>query len=197
MNRLQQTLAALVPVVTIATLGIALVAGQQPPASVYTAEQATAGRAAYQASCASCHMPDLAGAQRSAGARRRELHEQLAQPHHARSVRVHPEHDAARWVEPHGGSVPHHRRIHPRVERGVRRRAAAHADDGRGDREHRIGCGASRRRHCAWRETALGCRRTTRRRARTRCAGRRRSGAWRWTRRGGRRSARRHRGRAR
>ena len=53
--------AALVPMVTMATLGIALVAGQQPPSAVYTADQAAAGRAAYQANCASCHMPDLAG----------------------------------------------------------------------------------------------------------------------------------------
>src|SRR6185312_14721012 len=52
---------ALVPVVTIATLGIALVAGQPPPSAVYSADQAAAGRAAYQANCASCHMPDLAG----------------------------------------------------------------------------------------------------------------------------------------
>ena len=45
----------------IGTLGIALVAGQQPPAAVYTAEQAAAGRAAYQANCASCHLADLGG----------------------------------------------------------------------------------------------------------------------------------------
>ncbi len=38
----------------------AIVAGQQP-AAVFTADQAAAGRAAYQASCAGCHMPDLAG----------------------------------------------------------------------------------------------------------------------------------------
>ncbi len=61
MSRLQQTLAALVPVTAIGTLGIALVAGQQPPAAVYTAEQAGAGRAAYQANCAGCHLADLAG----------------------------------------------------------------------------------------------------------------------------------------
>src|SRR5439155_925666 len=54
-------LAALVPVAAIGTLGIALVAGQQPPAAVYTAEQAAAGRAAYQANCASCHLADLGG----------------------------------------------------------------------------------------------------------------------------------------
>jgi alcohol dehydrogenase (cytochrome c) len=35
--------------------------GQQRPAGPYTAEQAAAGRSAYQASCASCHAPDLSG----------------------------------------------------------------------------------------------------------------------------------------
>jgi enamine deaminase RidA (YjgF/YER057c/UK114 family) len=34
---------------------------QAPVASVFTAEQATAGRAAYAKHCASCHMPDLSG----------------------------------------------------------------------------------------------------------------------------------------
>jgi alcohol dehydrogenase (cytochrome c) len=42
-------------------LAVALVSGQQPPAAVYTAEQAAAGRAAYQTSCAGCHMADLGG----------------------------------------------------------------------------------------------------------------------------------------
>ncbi len=37
--------------------------GQQPPqpAAVFTAAQATAGQASYQANCASCHLADLAG----------------------------------------------------------------------------------------------------------------------------------------
>lgn len=40
----------------------AFVAGQQTPgAPVYTADQAAAGRVAYQANCAGCHMPDLGG----------------------------------------------------------------------------------------------------------------------------------------
>ncbi len=53
------------------TLGAAIVAAcgmisqrggaQQRPAAPYTAEQAAAGRAAYQANCASCHAPDLSG----------------------------------------------------------------------------------------------------------------------------------------
>ena len=45
-----------------AVTGMALIAGQAPaPTSVFTAGQAAAGRAAYQANCASCHLPDLAG----------------------------------------------------------------------------------------------------------------------------------------
>src|SRR3954471_18474207 len=40
--------------------GIVLVHAQ-PPAGVFTADQAAAGRAVYQANCASCHLPDLAG----------------------------------------------------------------------------------------------------------------------------------------
>jgi alcohol dehydrogenase (cytochrome c) len=41
---------------------VAIVSGQQAAGTpVFTAEQAAAGRAAYQANCASCHMPDLGG----------------------------------------------------------------------------------------------------------------------------------------
>jgi len=48
--------------VLAATLPLGFVlAGQQPPAAVYSAAQADAGRTVYQASCASCHMADLAG----------------------------------------------------------------------------------------------------------------------------------------
>src|SRR5205085_3139420 len=52
------------PIVALALsapIGFVLVAGQQAPPSVYTAAQAGSGRAVYQASCASCHLPDLAG----------------------------------------------------------------------------------------------------------------------------------------
>lgn len=39
-----------------------VVASQKEPAApVFTAEQATAGKAAYGRSCAACHMPDLGG----------------------------------------------------------------------------------------------------------------------------------------
>ena len=49
-----------------ATLGAAGVSGavllaRQAPESVFTGDQATAGRAAYEKHCASCHMPDLSG----------------------------------------------------------------------------------------------------------------------------------------
>jgi alcohol dehydrogenase (cytochrome c) len=50
-----------------AAIGLALgvaevsITSQPQPAAVYTAAQAAAGRTAYQASCASCHMPDLGG----------------------------------------------------------------------------------------------------------------------------------------
>jgi PQQ-dependent dehydrogenase (methanol/ethanol family) len=40
---------------------ITIVTAQQTPTAVFTAEQAAAGRTVYQASCASCHLPDLAG----------------------------------------------------------------------------------------------------------------------------------------
>ena len=43
-------------------VNIAVIVGQQAPAGgVYTAAQATAGRAAYEANCASCHRSDLGG----------------------------------------------------------------------------------------------------------------------------------------
>jgi PQQ-dependent dehydrogenase (methanol/ethanol family) len=44
-----------------ACTAVAVVAGQQTPTSVFTADQAASGRAVYQANCASCHLPDLAG----------------------------------------------------------------------------------------------------------------------------------------
>ncbi|HVZ22401.1 MAG TPA: cytochrome c, partial [Vicinamibacterales bacterium] len=40
---------------------LALLAGQPAPAGGYTAAQAAAGRTAYQANCASCHLADLKG----------------------------------------------------------------------------------------------------------------------------------------
>jgi alcohol dehydrogenase (cytochrome c) len=45
----------------IAACGVMIVGAQQRQAGPYTAAQAQAGRAAYQANCASCHAPDLSG----------------------------------------------------------------------------------------------------------------------------------------
>src|SRR5271169_987532 len=43
-------------------ISIALAAAQQPARSgPFTAEQASAGRATYQATCTSCHLPDMKG----------------------------------------------------------------------------------------------------------------------------------------
>ena len=43
-------------------VGLAVAAGQQPaPAPVFTADQAAAGRTAYAANCAGCHLPDMSG----------------------------------------------------------------------------------------------------------------------------------------
>jgi len=44
-----------------------LLTGQQPAGGPFTAEQATAGRVAYEANCAACHGSDLAGAPPLAG----------------------------------------------------------------------------------------------------------------------------------
>ena len=47
---------------------VVIMAGQQPvPAGPYTAAQSTAGRAAYQANCSSCHLPTLGGQGRHQG----------------------------------------------------------------------------------------------------------------------------------
>jgi alcohol dehydrogenase (cytochrome c) len=51
-------------VAAIAAFGVMLVSqgrAQQRPAGPYTAEQASAGRNAYQTNCAACHAPDLSG----------------------------------------------------------------------------------------------------------------------------------------
>jgi mono/diheme cytochrome c family protein len=53
--------AAAAGVAAITASGIVLAARQAPAVSVFTAEQATAGRAEYAKHCASCHMPDLTG----------------------------------------------------------------------------------------------------------------------------------------
>ena len=61
MRRTILAVAAAGVAVALAGAGSGVVAGQTGPASVFTAEQATAGKAAYGRSCAACHMPDLGG----------------------------------------------------------------------------------------------------------------------------------------
>ena len=51
---------------TLTASGV-LLSGQQPAGGPYTAEQATQGKAAYEANCASCHGSDLMGAPPLAG----------------------------------------------------------------------------------------------------------------------------------
>jgi mono/diheme cytochrome c family protein len=60
----RKTLAAAAAGVAVALAGAptGVVAGQkEPAATIFTAEQATTGKAAYGRSCAGCHMPDLGG----------------------------------------------------------------------------------------------------------------------------------------
>ena len=47
--------------VLIAACGVVFLFAQQRPAGPYAADQVTAGRAAYQTNCASCHAADLSG----------------------------------------------------------------------------------------------------------------------------------------
>src|SRR3954469_3143714 len=45
----------------VGTVGLVMLSGQQTPGGPFTAAQAAAGRTAYQANCASCHLADLKG----------------------------------------------------------------------------------------------------------------------------------------
>src|SRR6186713_590100 len=63
---LRKSSAHLVAFASLVASGV-LLAGQQPTGGPYTAEQATAGKAAYEASCAACHGSDLMGAPPLAG----------------------------------------------------------------------------------------------------------------------------------
>src|SRR6476660_3716779 len=55
------TLVKSVGAIAIAASAVVLIAGQQTSTPVFTATQAAAGRATYQANCSSCHLPDLGG----------------------------------------------------------------------------------------------------------------------------------------
>ena len=58
-----QMFRALALAATLGAVGVsgAVLFARQASESVFTAEQAAAGRAAYAKHCASCHMPDLSG----------------------------------------------------------------------------------------------------------------------------------------
>ena len=57
-----KALATAAGVAAVMMTGAVLAADQPPPpAPVFTAEQATAGKAAFAKVCAACHMPDLSG----------------------------------------------------------------------------------------------------------------------------------------
>src|SRR5579871_5474758 len=60
MTRLQFGISGVL-VGTVGALCVLITAAQPGPSGVFTAEQASAGRSAYQANCASCHLPDLSG----------------------------------------------------------------------------------------------------------------------------------------
>src|SRR6202163_2941399 len=61
-SRIYSGLASAAPLAAAVALGVASAAAQQPArAGVYTAAQANAGRAVYQANCGACHLPDLKG----------------------------------------------------------------------------------------------------------------------------------------
>jgi PQQ-dependent dehydrogenase (methanol/ethanol family) len=63
---LRKNTALLALFVSLVASGV-LLTGQQPGVGPYTAEQATAGKAAYEANCAACHGSDLMGAPPLAG----------------------------------------------------------------------------------------------------------------------------------
>ena len=123
----------LVALAIAAAMGIALLAGQPAQTGVFTAEQAAAGRAAYQTTCAGCHMPDLGGRNEAPQLAGSNFMSTWRTRSTARSAGVHAEHDAAVRREPPGRAVSEHHLLHPAVERRRGRRAAVHAGDGRAD----------------------------------------------------------------
>ena len=101
-------------------------------AGIFTAAQAAAGRDAYQARCASCHLPSLGGSNEAAPLAGSVVHERVARALHAGALRLHPHVDAAGRRHARRRRVPEHHRVHPAGQRRARRRRRAHARDGRG-----------------------------------------------------------------
>ena len=62
MSRVTRTMVCLGAAVVLGTFGAVVIGGQQQPApGPFAVEQASTGRQIYEASCASCHRPDLGG----------------------------------------------------------------------------------------------------------------------------------------
>ena len=149
-----------------------LLTGQQPAAGPFTAEQAAAGKTAYEASCAACHGSDLMGAPPLAGEGfiggwRTRTTRDMYRPHSYDDARGQP-----RWI-----ARDHLRRTSCRTSFNTTASPpvrAAHADDGRQDWWSRAWrrCPGARRGSARRRSTSAG--RTWRRCAG--CSGRR------WTR---------------
>ena len=126
--------------VTAGLLGLAMVSAQQPtptPTSVFTAPQADAGRAAYQARCAGCHLPDMSGRNEAAplaganfmnawrGRSTRELYEYISATMPPGGANL----GAETYLADNG--------LHPAVQWRDRRRTAA-------DRDYRRASGCNR-----------------------------------------------------
>ena len=78
-------------------LGVTIVTGEQPtPAGVFTTEQAAAGRVAYQARCAACHLPDMSGRNEASPLAGPNFLNVWRDQNDGRIVRVHLDDDAAR-----------------------------------------------------------------------------------------------------
>ena len=118
-------------------------ASRPADAAVYTAEQAAAGRAGYQSQLRELPSPDLAGRNEAPQLAGAELHEHVADANDARSLRVHPERDAAvrrqAWRRP----VPRHHRV--TSFRPTARRRAAAADAATAAPIGSVATGAARR----------------------------------------------------
>ena len=115
-------------------------------AGVHRRHRPTAGRTAYEASCASCHVCRSGRPKRSAAARGRRLHEHVAHAHDAGSLRVHPGDDAARRsvAAERDQYLEHRRRTScSRTARPPARRRST-ADHGGADRQRRHGPAARR-----------------------------------------------------
>ena len=161
-------------VTAVGTIGLVMLSGQQTPGGPFTAAQAAAGRMAYQANCASCHLADLKGsgdAAQLAGSEfmdawgRRTTRELLS----FMQLTMPPTRPGALSQEEYA----QHRGVRPPVERRAPRQHRAHAASRRRDQRgaERRGPGrGGRRRRAGTRRAARG--RASRRGTRARRRGR-------------------------